>query len=239
MCFPSCGVYLSLSNQAKKSEDEEKAKKVENPDQVDTLPYVPDEQFQDSQAQFSPVPPMKSLSPSPSPPILKKSSQYSMVTTLDAEEDETHEKAEEEKPTHDACVCPDHGDVVIDIESDEECLMSPSKPEKQNMEVCTGGSMPEKEDACANHTPSEPLEKKQRAESGPKDMDVDKPMGSQNTPAETQTKKVHENDPEGNFDKFESQLGSDDEMGQGATKQAFKVCVVWVGACIDSCIVQG
>ena len=105
MCFPSCGVYLSLFNQAKKSEDEEKAKKVENPDQVDTLPYVPDEQFQDSQAQFSPVPPMKSLSPSPSPPILKKSSQYSMVTTLDAEEDENSRESWGGKNRHTMHVC--------------------------------------------------------------------------------------------------------------------------------------
>ena len=225
VCMHVCVHMLSilcdppLSGQVKKTGMPEKG---ENPDQVDTLPYSLEEQFQESQQVFSPVPPMKSLSPSPSPPILKKSSQYSMVTTLDAEDNETHEKAEEEEPTHDACVYPGHEDVVIDIESDQECLMSPSKQPKTDKDMCPEGSMPH--------------EKEQNAKSGPKDMGLNKPMCNQKTPADTQIEQVPENHPGGDFQKIERQLGSDDEMGQGATRQAFKVCVGWVCICIDSCI---
>ena len=226
-------VWPPLSGQGKKIDMPEKGV---NPDQVDTLPYSPEEKFQDSQQLFSPVPPMKSLSPSPSPPVLKKSSQYSMVTTLDAEDDETHERAEEEEPTQDACVYPGHEDTVIDIESDEECLMSPSKQPKTDKDMCPEGSMPKQKNVCAQNTPSVPHEKEQTAKSGPKDMDLNKPMGNQNTPADTQIEQVPENYPGGDLQKIERQLGSDDEMGQGATRQAFKVCVGWVCICIDSCI---
>ena len=89
---------------------------AKNPDTMETLTY-------------SPVSAMMSLTPSsvstPAPGILKTSS---MVTQLqEDEENDDQEQAEEEQSTMDPCVCPGHLDQIIEIESGDECAMSPAK----------------------------------------------------------------------------------------------------------------
>ena len=57
--------------------------------------------------------------------ILKKSSDISMTTQLG--DDEEQEQAEEEKKCEDPCVHPGHGVEVLEIDSDNECVLSPKK----------------------------------------------------------------------------------------------------------------
>ena len=88
--------------------------------------------FMDSQprqdlVEMSPIQPMQSLSPQ-----LPRASTHLALNQDD--EDKNQESAEEEVKTTDECVpgiCPDHGDDVISIASDEECVMSPQKKQGQ------------------------------------------------------------------------------------------------------------
>ena len=115
--------------------EEKSAKDVVAPDQADTLPWTPGGEV-GSQPCQSPIQPMQSLSPSPTP-ILKKNSSWSMVTNPsesnvdEKNQGEEDEEAEEAEPEGDPLACPDHGNEVIELLSDEESVLSPSKTSTQ------------------------------------------------------------------------------------------------------------
>lgn len=124
---------------------------------------------------FSPIQPMKGLSPSPKASILKKSSQYTMVTDLEEEEQVHQEGAEEEEITHDEIVCPGHAAEIIDIESDQECAMSPCKPNPADCNpVGEGGNEPEP----ASAAPADVQETQERTFEEFPFEDFEKKMGS-------------------------------------------------------------
>ena len=106
---------------------------VPNPDQVETQQWSPEE-INDFAPPWSPLHPLKLTPPTPSTPgpgILKTSSDITMATQLDGES-QNEEIPEEEEAAFDPCVFPEHDEKVIPIESDDECLMSPSKKTEKN-----------------------------------------------------------------------------------------------------------
>lgn len=153
---------------------------VPNPDQVETQQWSPEE-INDFAPPWSPLHPLK-LTPStpstPAPGILKKSSDITMATQLD-EGSQNEEIPEEEEAAVDPCVFPEHDEKVIDIESDDECLMSPSKKDEKNAD---GGEQNKNQHGPMDgkqlkkgdvEVPADPPQKKDVDEPGEETMDLE------------------------------------------------------------------
>ena len=187
-------------------------------DTMQTLPYnpdsVPDSQLSPKEGEMSPIQPLKGLSPSPS--ILKQTSSYTLNTAMDEGNEGDQEKGEEEEESNDEYACPDHGDEIIDVDSDQECLMSPHAKETSRDEAGQKHTNNRTDDTQApvDEWDIQPLE--QRHEKEPESQDP--PLCPGHTYPDTQPEE------EEKFEAVVADLDTDDEKAdKDISKGAFKV----------------